>query len=34
MTGQETGDLLIEVTAWADLTVHVFLQIIINYLSF
>jgi len=22
MTGQEKGDLLIQVTAWADLTVH------------
>ena len=24
MTGQEKGDLLIQVTAWAGLTVHVF----------
>jgi hypothetical protein len=32
VTGQEKGDLLIQVTAWAGLTVHVFYFDVVYYL--
>ena len=32
MTGQEKGDLIIQVTAWASLTIYIYIYIYINFM--